>query len=409
MSFINVLNIAFFVLSTIFILAFLVFASIALLSIKKKHKSFLGLMTTLFLFAVWTYYTHLAIFLENSYLTSVILPGLLTIVIIFAAIAVFATPYVVPKVRTILILYNVIKYGGIVLIGYVLHGLVSSPPTPVIVVNIVDNQTQIEIEPVFLSLLVVWSVLSIVLLFWSTKPLQKTRLKFVAKRAKISYNIAVACIAGGFVLYILDVILRDFTSVDILYTLTGGLSRNSILFGLAMLIRASLIDPTVLFSMLRLLSFYLENKKISIILSIFSEKGPEILFDYGFSNLKNQKREMLLNTYVINTMSAFGMGDRFIVGSAFFPVPFEPDASCICLTSWIKDESQTDPRFEGKSFVQLQIILPRHIDWLIYDRKAWEKEFKALLENVTSRELLEDKEFWLDFVLKTLKREAMQR
>jgi len=164
--------------------------------------------------------------------------------------------------------------------------------------------------------------------------------------------------------------------------------------------------------MLKIIIFYMETKRISILVSIFSEKGPEIVCSYGFAGfdaIPKEFRKMELYTYIINTMSVFGMGSKFIVGSAFFPVPFDPDSTCLGLTNWIKDEHQQDPRFMKKSFVQVHIIVPKHIDHLLYNRELWEKELEKLLAKFHSRRQLQDTKMWVNFVLTTLRHEAMSK
>ena len=191
-----------------------------------------------------------------------------------------------------------------------------------------------------------------------------------------------------------------------------GLSRSLILIGIDILVFSAVIDLSVLSPMLKLIAFYIDIKKISILVSIFSEKGPDILVSYGFRGLETlttEKKATELYTYIINTMAVFGMGTKFIEGSAFFPVPFEKDSTCLGITKWFNDKYQMDPRCKGRTFLQVHVAVPKHICHLIDNRDLWEKELAMLLTNVTSRKQIQNEKLWINFVIKTLSYEGMRK
>ena len=413
---ISSINVFFLIIITIALIGFFILTSLMLVStkrIQKKPLPYLSLIISLTMFAMWVYYTFIYLFLKNTSITRTVIPEILIIFIIIASFIVFSTPYVVPKIKKMMALYYLVMYFGTLLIGYIISNLVESPQQPILTFFVEKGALKISFERFFVIGLSLWSVSAIVLLLCSSTPWKKIKEPvFISKKAYYFYRIGVTAIATGFSIFLLDIILRLVMKLNWFNALIFGLSRSLILIGIDIIVFSAIIDLSVLSPMLRLIAFYIDAKKISTLVSIFSEKGPDILYIYGVPSLKalpKEKREMELYTYIINTMSVFGMGTKFIEGSAFFPVPFEKDSTCLGITKWFNDKVQQEPRFNGKTFLQVHIVVPKHIDHLITNRDLWEKELATLLANVSSRKQIQNEKLWINFVLKTLSYEAMRK
>lgn len=404
MNIVSITNALFFGVSSVLFFLFIVCVVLLIAKRERLSKGFVLLLVNFFLVVCWSFITQAYVFMPNSFFVSNILPKLLAFLIIVPVMGIFTTPYIIPKLPKFEILRNIVIFFGSILIGYTLHTLVSLSETFVVIVE--DYQPKTTVDIVFLFSTGILIVLAISLFLVVTHPFRITKKKYLVNAPKFHRDVGVLSISLGFTLYLLDLIVRAYTETLWFYAIFFGLSRASIILGFVLLIVAEILHPYSLSPIPNLIRYYLENRRIGIILSCFSDLGVEVLATDNIENILDQNKPMFIesevSTYASNTMFAFGLGNTFIEGSALLPIHFGQNNSCMSLTGWVADKEQKDPRFENKSFVQLQIIMPQEIDSLIYNRKFWEPKFTEFLKQFTARHELKNVELIKSFVYSSL-------
>ncbi|MCY3411145.1 MAG: hypothetical protein INQ03_05850 [Candidatus Heimdallarchaeota archaeon] len=161
-------------------------------------------------------------------------------------------------------------------------------------------------------------------------------------------------------------------------------SRHLIFCGIILLKYATVWDPYALLPITRAVNHLVYTEQISIALISFESMGPAPLYAKGFHFLEDDEiehLEFLIKMGAIGT-SALGMGDQYIEGSAVIPVPNQPNLTALFLSSFVKDKSQTDPRFEGQNYVVLLLIVPSEVRWIIDKRQVLSEKYIKRIRTV---------------------------
>ncbi len=185
---------------------------------------------------------------------------------------------------------------------------------------------------------------------------------------------------GGFSLVFSQSLIPD-APIDI-YTSIYIVSRFFILFAIALLFVELWNDERTVLPALRGVTNVFLGERIHFALYGFGDRGPELIFDSGFSFLREEDhRYIRLISVGLTSLTSLGRGDEYIEGSTILPVVEDKEYTGLALNGWIDDPTQNDPRFEGRTYISLLIVVERSHDWIFSDRKRWENSFFSFLKN----------------------------
>jgi hypothetical protein len=398
---VEILLLSCFIVASI-LLVLVTFLNILILG-NKTGKRMIFTLLSIDLVVVWLYSSYLYSFIDKENVYGTFSAPIFLTTIMLAASLNLSTYTIVPRFSYFPQFKKITNYLGLVIVGLVVSQYFSPLNIKLIWTENAGYVFAIKTNYIFLSLLVVWSTLTLVLLHRSTFSSQPRKFFWKNRKVKYFYNLGVTLLIGGFLMIVTEMIYVNLDYDHNLHVIFFICGRILPLVGLNLILLAGKIDKKCISSISRVIYHLSENKLISISLNLLDHDGPKVIFHEGFSFIKDKTEiEDSIFKLALVSMTALGIGQEYVEGSAIIPIPFNQNYTGIILTKWIEDEQQIETRFGGRSFIALLIVLPKNIEWLLYKRSIWEKGFEQMTNKVKSRVDLDNKQNLMNFVIEQL-------
>lgn len=176
---------------------------------------------------------------------------------------------------------------------------------------------------------------------------------------------------------------RVITSVD-LNSLIFTVLRIMVILAVVSVFFGIMFDMRYIMAGLRGVTGDFLRDKVNFAVYTFNERGPEILFSYGFSTDHQDEDEAFINLLSIGMagLALLGRGEEYVEGSAILPIAKDKVLDALVINKWVSDSSQQSVRMKKRTYLSFIIgVEPRYL-WLIENRSVWENRFETLLQPV---------------------------